>query len=408
MKLLQINNTVNSGSTGRIAEEIGLKAIKANYESYIAAANTSRPSKSKIIQIGNVSDLKMHGLKTRLLDRHGFGSAKATKELVSTMEQLNPDLIHLHNIHGYYLHIRILFEYLKKHQKAVVWTFHDCWPFTGHCSYFDAVDCFKWQTECNHCPNMKGYPASWGLDQSKRNFHDKREIFNGLNTLQIITPSKWLSNHVNISFLSSYPVKVIYNGIDLKAFRPNRSDKGILSKYKLSKNPVLLGVASIWDKRKGLDDFKKISQLIDKKYQIVLVGLKKTQISNLPDNIRGIERTENVEELAALYSAAAVFVNPTYVDNFPTTNIEALACGTPVITYNTGGSPEAIDENTGKVVEKGNVESLAKEIEKIIEKGKEHYRPLCRARAEQFFNKDDRYQDYLKIYEQLILQNTTT
>jgi glycosyltransferase involved in cell wall biosynthesis len=402
MKLIQINTTVNSGSTGRIAEEIGSKAIEAGFESFIAAANTSRPSKSQVIQIGHSFGRKIHGLKTRLLDRHGFGSAKATKELVSIMEQLNPDLIHLQNIHGYYLHIRILFEYLKKHQKPVVWTFHDCWPFTGHCSYFDAVDCFKWQTECNHCPNIKGYPASWGLDQSKRNFNDKRGIFNGLNTLQIITPSNWLSNHVNKSFLSSYPVKVIHNGIDLKAFQPNRSYKSILSKYNLSQNPVLLGVASIWDKRKGLDDFIKISQLIDKKYQIVLVGLNKAQISNLPDTIRGIERTENTEELAALYTAATVFVNPTYVDNFPTTNIEALACGTPVITYNTGGSPEAVDESTGIVVGKGNIEDLAAAINLVIKNGKDYYSNNCRARAVKFFNKDDRYQDYLALYEQLI------
>lgn len=407
MRLQQINTTVNTGSTGRIAEEIGLKVMKAGYKSFIAAANTSRPSKSQVIQIGTDFDRKMHGLITRLLDRHGFGSLKATKELITKMEVSNPDLIHLHNIHGYYLNIEILFEYLKKHQKPVVWTFHDCWPFTGHCSYFDAVDCFMWQTECNHCPNIKGYPASCGVDQSKRNFHDKREIFNGLNRLQIITPSKWLAIHANKSFLSSYPVKVIHNGIDLNTFQPKKSNEKTLLKYNLSQNSVLLGVASIWDKRKGLDDFIKISLLIDKKYQIVLVGLNKTQISNLPDNIRGIERTENVEELAALYSAAAVFVNPTYVDNFPTTNIEALACGTPVITYNTGGSPEAVDENTGIVVEKGNIEDLADAINLVINNGKDYYSNNCRARAVKFFNKDDRYQDYLALYEQLI-QNQNT
>jgi putative colanic acid biosynthesis glycosyltransferase len=402
MKLLQINTTVNSGSTGRIAEEIGLLAMQAGHQSFIAAANTTRPSSSGVIQIGTSWDRKLHGLKTRLLDRHGFGSGKATKELVSTIEQLNPDLIHLHNIHGYYLHIELLFNYLKEVQKPVVWTFHDCWPFTGHCSYFDAVNCFKWQTECYKCPNKKGYPASYGLDKSKRNFHDKKRIFNSVQHAQIVTPSKWLANHVQKSFLQYYPVQVIPNGINLNQFKPYLESDEIKKKWNLVGKKIILGVASIWDKRKGLEDFIQLSHRIKSGQHIVLVGMEQKIIKSLPFNITGIERTESIVELAELYASADVFVNPTYVDNFPTTNIEALACGTPVITYNTGGSPEAIDENTGIVVEKGNIETLAKAITQVIDKGKEHYSNHCRVRAEKYFNKDDRYRDYLKIYESLI------
>ena len=402
MKLLQINTTLNSGSTGRIAEDIGLASISFGYQSYIASSYTSRHSKSEVITIGSEFDRKLHGIKTRLLDRHGFGSTNATQSLITKIKEVKPDIIHLHNIHGYYLNIRILFNYLKEVQLPVVWTFHDCWPFTGHCSYFDAVNCNKWQTECNNCPNIKGYPASWGVDQSKRNFNDKNQIFNGLSSLQIVTPSHWLADHVSKSFLSGYTVKVIHNGINLNAFQPQLSNERILSKYNLSENPVLLGVASIWDKRKGLDDFIKLSQCIDKNIQIVLVGLNKKQLSGLPEKIKGIERTESIEELAALYAAADMFINPTYVDNFPTTNIEALACGTPVITYNAGGSPEAIDDKTGLVVGKGNITALHQAINEVLHKGKSFYTVNCRQRAEALFNKDDRYKDYLNLYESML------
>jgi glycosyltransferase involved in cell wall biosynthesis len=402
MKILQINSTVNSGSHGRIAEDIGKVLLAQEHESVIAAAHTGRGSASGLVTIGKAWDRNLHGLKTRLLDRHGFGSIKATHLFIDRIKEIKPDIIHLHNIHGYYLNIRLLFDYFKEVQLPVVWTLHDCWPFTGHCSFFDAVNCSKWQTECNNCPNLEGYPASWGVDQSKRNFNDKKGIFNGLNSLQIVTPSNWLANHVSKSFLSGYPVKVIHNGIDLNAFQPNKSNERILAKYKLSENPVLLGVASIWDKRKGLDDFIQLSQIIDKDFQIVLVGLNKTQLSNLPGNFKGIERTESIEELAALYSVADAFLNPTYVDNFPTTNIEALACGTSVITYNTGGSPEAIDEHTGLVVEKGDISGLYQAINQVLSKGKAYYSANCRSWAEELFNKDERYKDYLGLYEQLI------
>jgi glycosyltransferase involved in cell wall biosynthesis len=402
LKLLQINTTLNSGSTGRISEDIGKAAIASGNQSYIAAAYTNRPSESSVIKIGGDFDRKLHGVKSRLFDRHGFGSAQSTKELVSSIRVIKPDIIHLHNIHGYYLHIGILFSFLKEVEMPVVWTFHDCWPFTGHCSYFDAVNCHKWQTQCNHCPNIKGYPSSIGLDQSSRNFDDKQQIFNGLKSLQIVTPSQWLAMHVRQSFLSAYPVRVIHNGVDLNVFAATQLSWTIRAKYNLSSNRIVLGVASTWDKRKGLNDFIQLSGLLTKDIQIVLVGLNKEQLTDLPDKIKGIARTENMQDLAALYTAADVFINPTYVDNFPTTNIEALACGTPVITYNTGGSAESIDIETGFIVAKGDIRMLHEKIQLILIKGKEHYSTICRKRAVKYFNKDDRYADYLDLYQQLL------
>jgi len=400
MKVLQINTTVNSGSHGRIAEEIGLSLIAAGHESYIAAAYTPRPSQSRVIKIGHDFNRRLHGLKTRLFDRHGFGSKTPTRKLINQIKHIDPDIIHLHNIHGYYLHIGVLFEYLKSSNKPVVWTFHDCWPFTGHCSYFDAVNCFKWKTGCYSCPNKAGYPKSILIDNSRINYRDKKHLFTGVSDMVLVSPSQWLAGHLRESFLKEYEIKVINNGIDTENFKPIISDM-LIEKYKIS-GKYILGVASTWTKRKGLDDFISLRARLEPEIGIVLVGLNQNQARKLPDGIISISRTENINELSALYSGAEVFVNPTYVDNFPSTNIEALACGTPVITYNTGGSPEAIDENAGIVVDKGDTEGLGKAVETMLKNGKEHYSSACRDRAVKLYNKNDRYGDYISLYQSLL------
>lgn len=400
MKILQINTTLNSGSTGRIAEQIGIKVIENEGASFIAYSRKGNDSCSSTYQIGNKFDIYKHVLETRLFDNHGFSSKKSTQKLVTYINKENPDLIHLHNIHGYYLNIDVLFNYFVKINKPIVWTLHDCWSFTGHCSYFDRVDCIKWKTECNNCPLTKYYPESWFYDNSNKNFKRKKELFNKPNNITLVTPSNWLSGLVRESFLEKYEVQTIHNGIDLEVFRPVQFD--ILKKYSIEEYKIILGVASIWDSRKGFDDFIELAKIIPNNYKIILVGLTKDLIQVLPQNILGIERTESVEELAKLYSIAHVYVNPTYSDNFPTTNIESLACGTPVITYNTGGSPEAIDSKTGIVVEKGNIHQLLNAIGKIIDSEDVFTQKLCTERAESFFNKEERNQDYINLYNKLL------
>lgn len=402
LKLLQINTSVNTGSTGRIAEEIGSTAMKAGFGSYIAYGRMARESKSQLIHIGNVASVRRHALTSRLWDNHGFASTKATKLFVKGLERINPDIIHLHNLHGYYLNVEVLFDYLKKVQKPIVWTLHDCWPMTGHCSHFDFVRCDRWKTGCYACPNLKGYPVSLFLDRSKQNFEKKKKIFTEVSNITFVTPSHWLKSVVQESFFENYPVKVIHNGVDLDVFKPIRSEE-VRSKYDIQYDTkIVLGVASIWGRRKGLNDFVQLKERMGEDVQIILVGLNEKQLSNLPKGILGIRRTENVEELAALYAMADVFVNPTWVDNFPTTNIEALACGTPVVTYQTGGSPEAITDVTGKVVERGDVEALREAILEILVRERDVYRIECRERAEKFFNKEDRYRDYVELYKSLI------
>ncbi|MBQ6306495.1 MAG: glycosyltransferase [Bacteroidales bacterium] len=403
-KFLQINTTVNTGSTGRIAEEIGQRALATGYDSFIAYGRTARESKSKLIRIGSKWDYYLHGLKSLLFDAHGFGSIKATKQFVKQMDKISPDVILFHNIHGYYLNMEILLSYLKDKDIPIFWTLHDCWPFTGHCSYFDAYECEKWKTHCEHCPNQKGYPKSLLFDKSRNNYDRKKALLTALPNVTFVPVCEWMGSVVDASYMKGSCKQVIYNGTNIEVFQPQKSQtiEETRSKYSIRQGKVILGVASVWDKRKGLDDFVWLNEHLPQNCQVVLVGLTETQIKALPSGIIGVRRTESVQELAVLYSLADVFVNPTYVDNFPTTNIEALACGTPVITYNTGGSPEAIDENTGRVVEKGNKDVLLQAISDVVSSNDKYTKEMCRQRAVEHFNKDDRFDDYIRLFNKAL------
>ncbi len=402
MRILQINTVVNSGSTGRIAEDIGKQVIKTGNESFIAFGRGTRPSSSNLIRIGNEIDEFLHGLQTLLLDRHGLGSSGATLKFVSQIRKIEPDIIHLHNIHGYYLHYGVLFNFLKEYDKPVIWTLHDSWSFTGHCTYFDNINCEKWKTGCFSCPKTGKYPRSLFVDRSKGNYRDKEVNFTSLSNLTIVTPSFWLASLVKQSFLKSLSLQVIHNGIDTDSFSPNLSFDPTITFPELVGKKILLGVASIWDPRKGLEDFIELSAILSEEYRIVLIGIDSTQMQLIPKEIIAIHRTESIKELAGWYSYAFALLNPTYQDNFPTTNIEALSCGTPVITYNTGGSPEAIDKYTGIVLNKGDIQGIIKAIHKLESVEFGDIGVNCRKRALTNFNKEVRYKDYLDLYQRVM------
>ena len=403
--LFQISIEVNSGSVGRIAEQIGQRAMVCGWESYITYARNHLESKSKVIKIGSKLDIYWHGLITRLFDRHCLSSTRATKKLIKQIKEIRPDIIQLHHIHGYFLDMRILFQYLSSVNIPVVWVFHDCWAITGHCAHFDYINCFKWQKQCKFCPQKRVYPGSYLLDRSFENYILKRELFTSVLNMTVIPVSRWLGGIVKQSFLREYPVEVIQNGIDIDIFSPQSLQEvnRMRQKYNLKEQmSILLGVASTWERRKGLNDFIELSRIIPSNWKIVLVGLKKQQIKLLPPNILGIERTENVQQLAILYSLATVFINPTWEDTFPTTNLEALACGTPVITYNTGGSVESVAETVGFIVEKGDVEGIKERVQEILKEGKDKYRVECRDRAVKLYNKNERFEDYIRLYNRLL------
>lgn len=391
-KLVQINVVCN-GSTGRIMNQIQEETQNQGWEAY-SFYGRGNPSNDKCIKIGSKFDVLFHVLITRLFDKHGHGSKRATRKLVKQIEEINPDVIQLHNIHGYYIHLKTLFNYLKKCNKKIVWTLHDCWAFTGHCSHFTYPKCDKWEKGCKKCIRKKDYPKSLIFDSSKNEYLFKKELFTNIKNLTIVTPSNWLADLVKKSFLKEYEVEVINNGIDLDVFKPTDTIE-IRKKYNIPEGKkILLGVSSVWNISKGLNEFYELAKIINKDYIILLVGLNKKQIINLPNNIIGIERTENLEELANFYTNAYVFINPTLEDTFPTTNLEALACGTPVITYNTGGSPESIINKCGVVIKENNVKKLYEEIlnlnndvsQKCIEQGKK-------------YNKNNKYKEYIETYE---------
>ena len=363
MKILQITAFSGWGCTGRIALGIHNALVENGHESAIAWGRTNTaPQTVPTIQIGNKVDQKVHGLYTRITDKCGFASKGSTKEFLKKLDEYKPDLIQLHIMHGYYINLEVLFNYIKECDIPVVWTFHDCWAFTGHCPYFDLVKCEKWKNGCYDCQQKAHHPTSWFLDNSKWNWNKKKELFTQIKNMAIITPSEWLAGLVKQSFLKEYPVVVINNGINTENFKPTQGK--VRARYGLENKKIILGVFSTWCKSKALDDFIQLSKIVNDDYKIVLVGLTKEQKELLPNEIIGIERTDSVQELAEIYTTADVFVNPTYEDNYKTTNLEALACGTPVVTYRTGGSIESVELfEYGSVVEQGDLQGMKQQID---------------------------------------------
>lgn len=408
-KLLQINPVIRTNtSTGRIMQEIGELAMANGWDSYIAYSGGRdgiKPCKSKLMPVGGKADVAFHGLWTRLTDRHGLASWGATRQFIKEIEALKPDVIHIHNIHGYFLNYKLLFEYLNSADIPVIWTVHDCWLYTGHCYYYSSVGCDRWESGCGTCPQRKAFPTSWFIDASRRNYADKDKAFNSIqDKLTIVPVSEWIRGEMSRSFLKDCRFQVIHNGIDLEVFDVQVDDKSVREKYNLGTKRIILGLASIWCKEKGWDDFVKMSGMLNEDEVIVMVGVSEEQMKRLPSNVVAIRRTENIRQLAELYSAATAFVNPTWQDNYPTVNLEAIACGTPVVTYRTGGSIEAVTEKTGFVVEQGDVKGLLEAVRRIAERGKVKYTADCRAYALANFRKEDRYADYLKLYENITVR----
>ena len=388
MKVLMINSVCGIRSTGRICVDIAEQLEKEGHECKIAYGRETVPDKYKkyAVRIGNNLSVKIDALKTRIFDNAGFNSTLATKKFIKWVKKYDPDVIHLHNLHGYYINVKILFDYLKTSGKKVVWSLHDCWSFTGHCSHFENVGCKKWETCCYNCSQKKEYPKAIVFSNAKRNYFRKKEAFTNVPNMTISLSSNWIENLVKKSFLSNYDTALIKNGIDLNVFKP--TPNSFKEREGLNDKKIVLGVATSWSKEKGLYDFYELSKMLSEDFKVVLVGLTKEQLTDLPSNILGIERTNSILELAEIYSAANVFVNLTYNDTYPTVNLEAQACGTPAITYNTGGSPESV--YFGNVIQKGSVKDAYLRILEICESGSEIAKPA---------SKEQMIDDYINLYK---------
>lgn len=376
MKILQINSVCGIRSTGRIAAELADKYNSQGHECIIAYGREEVPEKYKkiAVRIGNEKSVKKNALMARIFDNEGFNAKKETAMFLEWADKFDPDLLWLHNLHGYYINIEMLFRWIKSrpHMK-VNWLLHDCWAFTGHCSYFSLIECEQWKTKCLKCRQKHSYPSSLWRDNCKTNFEHKREVFCGVSNMQLITPSQWLADLVKKSFLGNYTIEVRNNTIDTSIFQPTPSY--FRKNHKLEDKIIVLGVASAWGKGKGLYDFIKLSYMLEEKYEIVLVGLTEKQINEVKSkidktkkqqgcNILCIAKTNNARELAAIYTTADVFLNLTYQDNYPTVNLEAQACGTPCLTYRTGGSVESVPAEN--IVEQGDLLGVIKWIKDRI------------------------------------------
>lgn len=390
MKIVQLNATCGVGSTGKICVDISKLLTEKGIENYIlyAQGNSDYPLG---IKYAGEKYIKLQALKSRVFGNYGFNSQYATKRLITELEKIKPDIVHMHNMHSHNCHLELLFNYFRKTQIKVYWSFHDCWALTAYCPHFAMVGCDKWKTGCHNCILYKDY--SWFFDNSKKLYERKKSIFEGVN-ITFITPTNWLAEVISQSFLKGYECRILPYGLDTELFKPTESN--FKEKYNLQDKHIVLGVAFGWGPKKGLDCFIELSKHLPKNYQMVLVGTNDDVDKQLPDNIISIHRTQNQTELAEIYIAADLFVNCTREETFGLVNVEALACGTPVLTFKTGGSPEAIDESCGTVVEQNDMDSLEKEVIRICEE-KPYSEEACRARA-LCFEKSQNYKKYLELY----------
>lgn len=403
MKIFFVNAVCGSGSTGRIITDLCEVLKEQGHQVKVAygVGLASRINPEDTVKISNKADYYMHNAAARLTDRAGFYSHFVTKALIHEIKEFQPDLIHLHNLHGFYVNIKMLFEFLAESDIPVIWTLHDCWAMTGHCAYFSYVGCDKWKAGCNDCPQLSTYPKSYGVDQSKRNYKEKKKLFTSIKNMTIVTPSEWLAGIVQQSFLKKYPILAIPNGIDLNVFKPTASN--VREIYRIGNKKMVLAVSNVWSDKKGFPDICQLADKLDsRRYQVVMVGLTKDQMKQVPKTILPILRTSSVEELVELYSAADVFVNPTWEDNYPTVNIEALASGTPVVTFKTGGSPEILDNTCGLVVDQGDIEAMQKAVYAVCD---EHlfYSEDCVVRAQRN-DKKSRYLEYIHLYNDVTMK----
>lgn len=394
MKVVQINATCGIGSTGKICVGISRLLSERNIENYIIYSSQSNGYQLGI-KCSDEKYVKFQALKSRIFGNYGFNSERATVKIIDELERINPDIVHLHNIHGHDCNLEMLFSYFRHNKTRLIWTFHDCWAFTAYCPHFVSAKCNKWKTQCNQCVISRDY--SWFFDNSKKLYEKKKTLFSGLN-MTVVTPSEWLGGLVKESFLKDCPVCVINNGIDLDIFSP--TDRGFRKKYGIENKKIILGVAFDWSEKKGLDVFADLAGRMPADYQIVLVGTDDNSDKLLPANIISIHRTQNQQELAGIYSSADVFVNPTREENYPTVNMEAIACGTPVLTFKTGGSPEMLDKTCGSVVECDDTSSLEKEIIRICTE-KSFSSEQCVIKSKEF-DKNERFKEYIKLYERVI------
>ncbi|MCK6611986.1 MAG: glycosyltransferase [Bacteroidia bacterium] len=401
MKILLVNSSANMGSTGRISEQIGLKVIQEGWESFVAYGRKANSSKSKLFRIGTNFEIYKHLFFSRIFGKHGLSSVTPTEKLIKYIQEIKPDIIHLHNLHGYYINYKILFESLSKLQKCkIVWTLHDCWSFTGHCTYFSDINCDRWKTQCFDCPKKNNYPSSFFFDRSFESYQLKKELFTSF-PITIVPVSNWLGDLVKESFLSCHNIEVILNGVDSEIFCPKEPNTELLRKYQLQGKTILLAASTSWAGQKGFNDYIELSKVINKNLVIVLVGLPRKLMFGLPTNVIGVPRTENVNELVDWYNLASVVLNLSKLETFGLTSVEGFMCGKPSIVYNATASPELIkNDNLGRIVSIGDIQGVSTAIGELLSSS--NSKEIIRKSALLHFDVKVQLNKYIYLYKSIL------
>lgn len=402
--LLQINTTAGTGSTGRIAEALGRLAISRGWESHIAYGRGRPVSASHLFELGSRWDYVRNSALAHVFDCDGFIARRATRALLAEMERLRPDIVHLHNLHGKYLNLPLLFAYLSERDIPVVWTLHDCWPMTGHCCHFDYVRCSRWVSGCHDCPQTAEYPECWFLDRSRRNYREKRRLFALPRRLTVVPVSEWLANIAQQSILSSRPRHLIYNGVDTDIFRPRPNGEEVRRRLGIRTPRMVVAVANVWKERKGTKDYIALSHRLPSDCTLVLVGLTTRQAAAMPPTVKVLPRTESVNELAEIYASADAVLNLSYEESFGLTTVEGLACGTPGVVYDATASPELVSADTGIVVRPGDIDGVVRAIDTVT-RDPHFTAEACRHRALSLFDAGDRMADYFALYRRLTAED---
>lgn len=395
MKVMFINLVYGIGSTGKIIADIMELLEKNGNEARVLYGVWGKSTNRNVIRCSTYLEYCFHKAMSRITDHAGLYSWQSTKRMIREIQKYQPDIIHLHTLHGFYVHYEMLFRFLKSANIPVVWTLHDCWAFTGHCTHYSQAGCTQWQTECTKCDLLYRYPQCDFSGDVKHNYIRKKSAFNGVNNMTLMVPSKWLAKQVSLSFLRGYPLQVIPNGVDFTIFHPRSST--LRTQYHLHEKLLVLGVANVWNDRKGLSDMIALAKQLGSNYQVVLIGLTDEQLERMPVEILGIKRTTDQIELAQWYSEADVFVNPTYEETFGLTTVEAQACGTPVVVYRTDGCPETVADGNGILVQRGNLLELENAV-RVVANGKKRINP----KSMRCFDKDEVYKKYLSLYDKLV------
>lgn len=394
MRVLFVNLVYGVGSTGKIIADIADLLRRGGSDVRILYGTGADPSDADARRTAGRLEYYAHNALSRLTDHAGLYSRAATRRMIREIKTFQPDLIHLHTLHGFYVNYEMLFHFLKGAGIPVVWTLHDCWSFTGHCTHFSQIKCTQWQTECHDCRLLRRYPHCYGKGDVRRNFRRKKDAFTRVKNLVITTPSQWLAGQVALSFLQDYPRVVIPNGIDRTVFRPQASD--LRKRYHLEDKKIVLGVASTWSAQKGLPDLLALAERLGADYQVVLIGLTAQQLTHVPPNVLGLPRTANQMELAQWYTAADVFVNPTYEETFGLTTVEAQSCGAPAAVYETDGCPETLVTGDSVLVAQGDLDGLERAVRGIVRCGTR----VAPCETERF-DKERIYGEYIWLYERM-------